>query len=376
MRRELSGILLACAALLTGCESALPVGLISETGGAAALVGQFRAYDCASGTALNFNDVLRRSAAADVVLFGEEHSNSVCNQFQAQLFAALAATPRPVTLAMEFFEADTQAALDAYLARRIAEEDFRKQTRQNQAYVLAHRPLVEFCRARSIPVLAANAPRRLVRAYRLSDQTFADFRAAQSAEEQRWLPRSSEIIYGPYFTRFSRIMGDDEKPAATAPATAAAAPTAPTTAPLGTSAPATQAAAEASARESVSFAVVATPAGAVTPTSAATVVDEHAGADENVRRTYRSQLLWDDAMAESVADERARRPERRVLLIVGRFHVEEAGMLYTKYRQRRPDDRILRIIWRSTTALSFNFSAEDAAAGDIVIFGPKPAKRE
>src|SRR5262245_49745637 len=97
-----------------GCAAGDRVGLNHQTGGSAALFGQFRAFDGHSGTRLSFHDLVDRASRADVVLFGEEHSDVVCNALEAQLLSALAQR-QPITLAMEFFETDTQEAVNAYL---------------------------------------------------------------------------------------------------------------------------------------------------------------------------------------------------------------------------------------------------------------------
>src|SRR5262245_61929623 len=166
MRRGATIGVLICIAL-AGCAGRAG-DLVVETGGSATLFGQFAAFDGRTGSPISFGEVVRRCDAADVVFFGEQHSTSVCNQLEAELLHALARQPRPVALSMEFFETDTQAALDAYLSGRIDEAAFIKQTRQNSDYWLAHRPLIEMCRTWRMPVIAANTPRRLIRAYRMA----------------------------------------------------------------------------------------------------------------------------------------------------------------------------------------------------------------
>ena len=98
----------------------------------------------------------------------------------------------------------------------------------------------------------------------------------------------------------------------------------------------------------------------------------------SAERFYLAQLLWDDAMAESLVNFRARFPTPRVMLIVGVFHVAHEGGTYTKLRQRRPDDRVVTIVYGSTTDGTFPFQDEDRHAGDIVIYGisPPPKKSE
>jgi uncharacterized iron-regulated protein len=193
------------------------------------------------------------------------------------------------------------------------------------------------CRARGAPVIAANTPRRLVREYRTARLPFDEFRASRSPEDQRWLPSTSEHLEGPYFERFIEVM-KSHPPAPTA--------TAPASAPAGES--------------------VATQPHA-TDDSAPSEHDREA-----LVRSFRPQLLWDDTMAESVANFRAAHSFRRVMLIVGRFHVEHQGGTLQKFRQRRPDDRVCTLVYTGRPDAAFAIDPEDVGAGDIVLSGISP----
>lgn len=322
---------------LGGCSGASRVKLTERTGGSAALYQQFQAFDGRTGETLSFADIVRRSARADVVLFGELHSHAVCNAIEAQLFHAMLKESRPAALAMEFFERDTQAALDAYLAGKSDEAAFIKQTRQNRDYLLAHRPLVELCRSAGAPIIAANAPRRLVREYRMSKMPFDEFRRSRSVEDQQWLPRSSEHLPGPYFDRFVEVI----KSHPPAPATATSAPA---LLPLNDTASA---------------------AGPASKQAAAPKTDPFIV-------SFRPQLLWDDSMAESVADYRAAHPGHRVMLVIGRFHVAEEGGTLQKFRQRRPGDKVFTIVFSSRETGAFAMDKDDANSADVVICGLNP----
>ena len=328
-------ILLAVASigllvLIPGCWSwaGLRPNMVRDRSGSAGLFGQFQAYNARSGDRITFRGVFDRCRDADVVLFGEQHNDAICNQLEAELLAALAAGRRPVALAMEFFEADTQAPLDAYLNGRIGEDAFRDMARQKRAYLTAHRPMIEFCRAAHIPVIAANAPRRLVRALGKSGLPFDEFRASQSPSDRALLPTRSEMLTGPYRDRFFEIMKNHVT----------------TTAPTSQAAPTSQ-----------------------TAESAA----------ERALKAFRPQLLWDASMAEAVANHRARHERSRVMLVVGSFHVQFEGGTLVKLRQRRPDDAVRTIVYRTSPDTRFEFQEDDRGAGDIVIYGlvpPAPKK--
>lgn len=374
------------AALLEGCATTRPsAAVLAQAGGNAALFNQFAAYDTRSGARLSLGELVPRLASAHVVFFGEEHGNVVCNQLQAQLTDALQAHYPPQALAMEFLEADTQAALDAYLDGKLDETEFIRQARQGRGYWVSHRPLIERSRAAGSAVLAANAPRRLVRAFRVSELEYDAFLESVRPEDRRWIPSRSERLGGAYKERFYELMGGHEdepaapesSPAATEPAPVpmsvpATAPAEPSNAPADTQ-PTTQAAPESQ------------PTAARTqPAEPATQPVEHESRraepapGSSVERFYRSQLMWDDAMAESIANYRKRHSRERVMLIVGSFHVAREGGTVQKYRERRPRDRTLTVVFIGTQDGRFPLRAEDRDAADIVIYGitPPPEPKE
>lgn len=328
----LVGVVCALVAACAGCDGASHLRV--QTGGNAALFGQFRAFDGQTGRGVSFADVVAQAGDVDVILFGEEHSDVVCNALEAQLLAAMSARARPISLAMEFFEHDTQGPLDAYLTGRIEEADFRKLTRQKKAYLLSHRPLIEFCRAACLPVIAANAPTRLTRALRLSGKTFEEFCATTQPADRAMLPARSEMLEGAYYDRFVQVMSGHDTP---------------------TSQPTSQPA--------------SAPADATTTTAPTT---SGPSKEEKLLRSYRSQSLWDDAMSEAVAIHRGRFTDRRVMLVIGCFHVQSNGGTQVKFRQRRPNDRVMTIVYRGVETTPLRFNEADRGAGDVIIYGVKP----
>jgi uncharacterized iron-regulated protein len=235
-------------------------------------------------------------ADVDVVGFGELHFHPVGSRYELALLEGMAAQPRPVALAMEFFEADHQADLDAYLAGELDEATFRQRTGRDAKYDESHRPLIELCKQRRIPVIAANAPRRLVTAYRKSGA--ADYQAylsGLSEEDRDYMPRLSVPPDDAFKDRFMQLMGPTRGPA-----------------------------------------------------------------------FYRSMALWNDAMAESVAEFRVAHPDHRVLLVVGGFHVAGRLGTVTQYLARRPDDRV-RVLVMQPTEGPMVPTAEDRGEGDIVL---------
>lgn len=437
MIRSLTASLLALSlGLLAGCASSTPrLGRPAvDALGSGSLVGQFRAFDGRTGREITLTQAAQIARRADVVLFGEEHNDFVCNQIEAQLLAALAAD-RPTSLAMEFFETDTQAALDAYLDGKLDEADFRKAARQGKAYLRSHRPLIEICREMNLPVIAANTPRELVRRFRQSGLEYPEFVAALSPEERGLVPARFSLPLGAYFDRFKAAMGGHgAPPTPTAPAPkpdsqpageaavemstladrptssepaltpvepppaatqlgepdagAASQPAAsshpaveentgdthstPATVPVE---PAAESAAQPTSPESAASAAgePSTQPTEGEPSSQAASAPAHPkmSPEEMVLSMFKAQSLWDDAMAESIANHRKRFSDRRVMLVVGVFHVRDDGGTELKLHERRPRDRVVTIAYRGVNDLPRGFDPDDQGAAEIVIYGLK-----
>lgn len=145
---------------------------------------------------------------ADLVAFGELHGHPVGARHQLALLKAMAEQDRPVAMAMEFLERDDQAAVDAYLAGEIDHETFQKRAGMKPPYGRTHGPLMEYCKDHDIPVIAANAPRRLVSAYRKQDEDYETWKASLPAADQAFLPEETSVLDDEYSAKFMRLMGE------------------------------------------------------------------------------------------------------------------------------------------------------------------------
>ena len=259
-------------------------------------------FDGRTGEALTDDALPGLLGPADVVVFGELHGDLIGARYQLQLLRALHATGRPLALAMEFLERDVQATVDGYLHGDIDQPTFREQARQSKAYPATHGPLIEFCKANNIPVIAANAPRPLVTGYRKFDGDYEAYLASLTEAQRGQLPRTTSTPDDPYRDRFYKFMGPKRAPT-----------------------------------------------------------------------FFRSQSLWDDAMAEAVTDFRDAHRGHRVLLVVGAFHVSHQGGTLTKIRARRPIDEVRSLVM-DLAKPPFTFAPDDRGIGDIALKVPPPKR--
>ncbi|MBU0753975.1 MAG: ChaN family lipoprotein, partial [Planctomycetes bacterium] len=101
-------------------------------------------------------------AWAEVIFLGEQHNDPVAHWLEKEIFAAVHRLKGSVALSMEMFDRDVQVILNGYLRGDYMERHFLEAARPWPEYASDYRPLVEYAKACGLPVIAANAPRRLV----------------------------------------------------------------------------------------------------------------------------------------------------------------------------------------------------------------------
>ncbi|MBV6520466.1 MAG: hypothetical protein MNPFHGCM_00580 [Gemmatimonadaceae bacterium] len=117
-----------------------------------------RIVQSATAQAISLDALALAASRADVVFFGEQHTDPETHRVEFELLEAIE-RHRAVVLSLEMFERDVQAILDDYLAGRIPEADFLARSRPWPRYATDYRRLVELAKTRGWPVIAANVPR-------------------------------------------------------------------------------------------------------------------------------------------------------------------------------------------------------------------------
>jgi uncharacterized iron-regulated protein len=146
------------------------------------------------GKQSKIDHIVEEAILADVIFIGETHNNPIANELEKILLKAIhqktidpANKPnkKNVVLSLEFFETDVQTIVDEYMQGLITEEHFIVSSRAWHNYRKAYHPLIEYAKDNSIPVVAANAPRRYVNMVsRLGRQSLNDL----SDSAKSWLP--------------------------------------------------------------------------------------------------------------------------------------------------------------------------------------------
>ena len=112
-----------------------------------------------AGKKTTYDKLLKASANADVLFFGEQHDNSLVHWLQLELTKDLA-EKKPLVLGAEMIEADNQKQLDQYLAGQINQKAFDTLARLWPNHKTDYKPLVDFAKEKPFPFIATNVPRR------------------------------------------------------------------------------------------------------------------------------------------------------------------------------------------------------------------------
>lgn len=306
----------------------------------------YRVYR-ADGTPATLGDVFDVMAEADVVFVGEQHDDPVGHYLEAALLKQAfmhygqGEEARPIALSLEMFARDVQPILDEYLGGLITEDHFRRSSRPWGNYETDYRPMVEFARAHSLPIIAANAPRRYVnRVSRLGPASLDTL----SAWAKRWLP---PLPYPPaspaYGEKWNALMAEMMARHHSPPAD--------------------------------SMQADSVKADSSHATHTAPEVDDDAEKEEapassgmhSMGYMLDAQAFWDASMADAISQFLAHTPDALVLHMVGSFHVEEGLGTPAQLSAYRPGIQNLIVVMKSVDDITRFDAEQHADLGDFVI---------
>lgn len=140
-------------------------------------------------------------AEADYVLVGETHLDDQTHRLELTILEGIVQRrgAQGTALSMEMFARDHQAALDGYLAGELDEAAFLEQAPPWPNYRTGYRPLVEAAKREGVPVVGANLPRTLQRAFGMKKAAALD---TLTAEQKAWFPAE---VFPPADSYWARI---------------------------------------------------------------------------------------------------------------------------------------------------------------------------
>lgn len=139
-----------------------------------------------------------------VIFLGEQHGSPSAHEAELGLLTGLYSLDPNLVLAMEMFERDVQNVLDAYLQGKISEAEFLENSRPWPNYQQDYRPLIEFCKSKGIPIIAANIPRRAAAAVARANKISPEVLGPDSI----YLPEKPPFKSSKYYGLFKATMED------------------------------------------------------------------------------------------------------------------------------------------------------------------------
>jgi uncharacterized iron-regulated protein len=137
-----------------------------------------------TGTVVSQAQMMAVAGDARVVYVGETHDNPASHRLELQTLQGLEERhPGKVALGMEMFVRSQQPVLDQWVAGKLDEKSFLKQSHWFDTWKMDfayYRDLLVFARDRHIPVIALNAERNMVQA--VSAKPFEELTAKEKAD--------------------------------------------------------------------------------------------------------------------------------------------------------------------------------------------------
>lgn len=187
---------------------ALPACSVLSTSPTDTTVRNFYDYQLYSPTKqpISLQTLPREILEADVILIGEWHTHTAIHRFQTELLEQLA-KQKDVVLSMEQFSRDTQATVDSYLAGEIGEQVLIKSGNAWPNYESDYRPLVELAKKHQLDIIAANAPKPIVRCIGRHGIGYLD---KLDAQQRALLAEEIDTSASPYKDKFMASMHHGE----------------------------------------------------------------------------------------------------------------------------------------------------------------------
>ncbi len=115
----------------------------------------------AKGHPMDYEDLLKAAKNADIILFGEVHTNPICHWLELELTKDLYDIKKNnLVLAAEMFERDNQLLLNEYMSKMIRKKDFEAEAKLWKNYKTDYAPIVDFASEKGLKFIASNVPRR------------------------------------------------------------------------------------------------------------------------------------------------------------------------------------------------------------------------
>jgi uncharacterized iron-regulated protein len=230
----------------------------------------------AQGTILDQTLVINGLIDQTIIYLGETHDSSADHQIQLEILQELQKRRPNLSIALEQFQRPYQRVLDDYQQGKLTEAQLitnsEYETRWGFPWLL-YEPLLQFAKINNLPLIALNTPSEVTR--KVSRQGLERL----SFVDRRFIPPLSTIQVGPesYRDRIQKIYTEMH------------------------------------------------PAKSITPSGSSPNGSDLSSTDLNksqrFTRFFEAQVLWDETMADRIAQAVQQNPDRLIVVLVGHGHL-------------------------------------------------------
>lgn len=182
------------------------------------------------GKRVKYEKMVEAASGADIVLFGEYHTNPISHWLQLELTTDLyKARGEAVILGAEMFEADNQLILDEYLSGMITETKFEEEARLWDNYLTDYKPLVVIAKENELTFVATNIPRRYANMVFKKGVVYLDSLSEEAKTYMAPLP----LVYDTSLNCYKQLMRAESSPIAKAEMVDSIAPMTESKMPMG-----------------------------------------------------------------------------------------------------------------------------------------------
>ncbi|MBK9107626.1 MAG: ChaN family lipoprotein [Saprospiraceae bacterium] len=177
----------------------------------------YKIYATKTGREISLQELAADAKNYDVVIFGEEHNDSVAHYLQIKLLELLYDKyPQRLALSLEMFDRDVQPVMNEYLMGSIREKNFTKDARVWSNY-RDYKPMIEFAKAKKLDVICANAPSRYTNlAGRKGQKALMDL---PEVSKKNFAPLPYDTASGKYYEKLINLTAHSPAPTTVADTT-------------------------------------------------------------------------------------------------------------------------------------------------------------
>ncbi len=165
----------------------------------------YRIIDTKTGKIVTLDKMVAGIQKYDVIFFGEFHDDAILHQMEAEILPLMYQKNPKMAISMEMFEKDNQLALNSYLSGTDTEEEMKKNVRLWPNHETDYKPIIAFAKSHTLPVIAANIPRRYASMVAKSGITALE---SLPVAEKTWIMRKPVILDDEYRIKFMATMQD------------------------------------------------------------------------------------------------------------------------------------------------------------------------